>query len=322
MTRIVATIAGTITWVLIAAWPSATWADYPTRVVRIVVPIAPGGPVDTVARAVADTLSERLKQPFVIENRPGAGGNTGIQAAIAAEPDGHTLVAVTGSMLVTNPSLYKKPPFDPLADLRPIATLTISSQTLAVHPSLPVKTLADFVAFAKADPISYATSGNGTPSHLAMEYLNLLAGVSGTPVAYRGLSPLMVDLLAGQVKAGFIATAGVIAHAQDGKLKALAVSSGRRSQMMPDVPAIAETYPAFDVDSYILLVAPARIPEPIAALLETEVRRAVLLPSFRDKFQSRDLVGVGLGSAESKGWIAKELPRWAEVIKAAGIQLN
>jgi tripartite-type tricarboxylate transporter receptor subunit TctC len=155
-----------------------------------------------------------------------------------------------------------------------------------------------------------------------MEYLQMLAGISGTPVTYRGLSPLMVDLLSGQVKVGFVATAGVINHAQEGKLKALAVSSGRRSQMMPDVPAIAETYPEFDVDSYVLLVAPARVPEPITALLEMEVRRAVLLPSFRAKFQPRDIMGVGSSGADTGAWIAKELPQWSKVIKAANMQIN
>lgn len=308
---------------IMAAGPSTAQADnYPSRVVKIIVPIAPGGPLDTVARAIAETLSERLKQTFIIENRPGAGGNIGIQAGIASEPDGHTLVVVAGSMLTTNPSLYKKPPFDPLIDLRPISTLTVSSQTLAVHPSLPVNSLKDFIAFAKKNPIGYATSGYGTPSHLTMEYLQMLAGISGTPVSYRGLSPLMVDLLAGQVKIGFVATAGVISHARAGKLRALAVSSARRSQMMPDVPAIAETYPEFDVDSYILLVAPARIPEPVAELLEKETRRAVLLPSFRTKFQPRDIVGVGSSGADSRAWIAKELPRWSKVIKAANMQVN
>jgi tripartite-type tricarboxylate transporter receptor subunit TctC len=287
------------------------------------VPIAAGGPLDTVARAIADTLSDRLKQTFIIENRPGAGGNIGIQAGIASEPDGHTLIVVAGSMLTTNPSLYRKSPFDPNVDLRPISTLTVSSQTLTVHPSLPVNSLKDFIGFAKDNPVVYATSGYGTPSHLTMEYLRMLADFPATPVSYRGLSPLMIDLLAGQVKAGFVATAGVITHAQQGKLKALATSSGRRSQLLKQVPTISESgFPEFDVDSYVLLVAPARIPEPVAALLEKEVRRAVMLPGFQQKFQPRDIVGVGSSSEESKAWIAKELPRWEKVIKAANMQVN
>lgn len=309
---------------VVAAVPNEAKADnYPSRVVKIIVPIAAGGPLDTVARAIADTLSDRLKQTFIIENRPGAGGNIGIQAGIGAEPDGHTLIVVAGSMLTTNPSLYKKPPFDPGVDLRPISTLTVSSQTLTVHPSLPVNSLKDFISFAQKNPLGYATSGYGTPSHLTMEYLRMLADFPATPVSYRGLSPLMIDLLAGQVKVGFVATAGVITHAQQGKLKALATSSGRRSQLLKQVPTIAESgFPEFDVDSYVLLVAPARIPEPVAALLEKEVRRAVMLPSFQQKFQPRDIVGVGSSSAESRAWIRKELPRWEKVIKAAKMQVN
>jgi len=296
---------------------------YPSRNVRIIVPIAPGGPLDTVARAVAETLSERLKQTFIIENRPGAGGNTGIQAGISAEPDGHTLMVVAGSMLVTNPSLYKKPPFNPLTDLRPISTLTISSQTLAVHPSLQVGSLNEFIAHARKNSISYATSGYGTPSHLTMEYLATLADFSATPVSYRGLSPLMIDLLAGQVKVGFVATAGVIENARAGRLMALAVSSGNRSQMMPDVPTISESgFPEFDVGSTIVLVAPAGIPESAARLLETEARRAVTQPAFQKKFHSRDIVGIGTSGADTRSWIAKDLPRWQKVIEAAKMQVN
>lgn len=311
---------------IFGAGPSAAQTDnYPSRVVKIIVPIAPGGPLDTLARAIAETLSERLKQHFIIENRPGAGGNIGIQAGIDAAPDGYTLMVVAGSMLTTNPSLYKKPPFNAEVDLRPISTLTVSSQTLAVHPSLPVNSLKDFIAFAKKNPIGYATSGYGTPSHLTMEYLRMLADFPATAISYRGLSPLMVDLLAGQVKVGFVATAGVVPHVEQGKLKPLAVSSGKRSQLplMKDVPTIAEFgYPEFDVPSYNLLVAPAGIPDFVAALLEKEVQRAVALPAFQKRFQARDIFSVGSSGAETKAWIAKELPRWAKVIKAAKMQVN
>jgi tripartite-type tricarboxylate transporter receptor subunit TctC len=308
---------------VVAGLTTARGDNYPSRVVKIVVPIAAGGPLDTVARTIAETLSERLKQTFIIENRPGAGGNIGLQAGLSAEPDGHTLIVATGSMLTTIPSLYKKPPFNPNVDLRPISMLTVSSQTLAVHPSLPVNSLKDLIGFARKNPLTYATSGYGTPSHLTMEYLRMLAGFPATPVTYRGLPPLMIDLLSGQVKVGFVATSGAITHVQQGKLKALAISTGRRSELLTQVPTIAESgYPEFAVDSYILLVAPGRIPEPVAALLEKEVRRAVKLPSFQKKFRVRDVASVGSSGAEAKTWIAQELQRWAKVIKAAKMQVN
>jgi tripartite-type tricarboxylate transporter receptor subunit TctC len=300
------------------------WAQsYPSRVIKIIVPIAAGGPLDAVARTVGETLSERLKQAVVVENRPGAGGNIGIQAGLAADPDGYTLIVTTGSMLTTIPSLYKKPPFDPERDLRPITLLTVSSQTLAVHPSLPVNSLKDFIAFARKNPLSYATSGYGTPSHLTMEYLRMLADFPATPVTYRGLPPLMIDLLSGQVKAGFVATSGAITHVRQGKLKALGISTGQRSKLLTEIPTIAESgYPEFAVDSYIVLVASARIPDPVASLLESEARRAVTLPAFQKKFVVRDVAGVGSTSAEARAWIAMEFRRWAKVIKAANMQVN
>lgn len=320
MTKLALLIAAITT----AAGLNGARADtYPSRIVKIIVPIAAGGPIDTLARTIAQTLSERLKQTFIVENRPGAGGNVGIQAAISAEPDGYTLLLAAGSMLTINPLLYKKPPFNPEVDLRPISTLTLSSQTLAVHPSLPVNSLRDLVALAKKEPLAYATSGYGSPSHLAMEYLRLLADFPATPVSYRGLSPLMIDLLSGQVKVGFVATSGVIGHLRAGKLKGIGISSAHRSQLVKDIPTIAESgYPEFEFDSYVLLLAPSRIPEPVAALLEREVRAAVKLPEFQKKFSARDVVGVGSSSAEARAWITTETKRWAKVVKAAKMHVD
>ena len=241
---------------VIAAGLDGARADtYPSHVVKIIVPIAAGGPIDTVARTIAQTLSERLKQPFIVENRPGAGGNVGIQAAIHAEPDGYTLLLAAGSMLTISPLLYKVQPFDPEVDMQPLSILTVSSQTLVVHPSLPVNSLRDLVAYAKKKPLAYATSGYGSPSHLAMEYLRLLADFPAAPVSYRGLSPLMVDLISGQVKVGFVATSGIIGYVRDGKLRGIAISSARRSQLLKDVPTIAESgYPDYEFDSYVLML--------------------------------------------------------------------
>jgi len=297
--------------------------DYPSRPVKIIVPLAPGGPIDTVARSVAQTLSERLNESFVVENRPGAGGNIGIQAAIAARPDGYTLLVAAGSMVTVNALLYRKPPFDPLKDLQPLSILTVSSQMLVVHPSLPVASLKELVAYARKGRLDYATSGNGSPSHLAMEYLRLLANFPATPVPYRGLSALMIDLLSGQVKTGFVATSGVLPYLREGKLRGIAISSAQRSPLAEDVPTVAESgYPEFEFDSYVVMLAPAPLPADLAARLESEIRRAVTLPEFEQKYRARDVVPVGNTGAEAKAWMVRETARWAKVVKAAHIHAD
>src|SRR5262245_20215752 len=274
-----------ITLLALAGTSPAAADPYPSRAVKVIVPIAAGGPVDMVARAVAQTLSDRLGQAFVVDNRPGAGGNIGIREAIGMPPDGYTLVMALGSMLAINPVIYRKPPFDPDVDLHPLSILTVSSQMLVVHPSIPVGSLAELVALGRREPLAYAISGYGSPSHLAMEYLRLLAGFAATPVSYRGAAPLVSDLLAGEVKVGFVATSSVIEHVRAGRLRALGISSAKRSPLAPDVPTIAEAgYRPYQFDSAILVLAPARIAQPIADLLEDELRDTVQAPAFREKF--------------------------------------
>ena len=273
--------------------------EYPSRIVKIIVPIAAGGPVDTVARAVAASLAAGLKQTFVVENRLGAGGNLGIVAGINSPADGYTLLMALGSMLTINPSLHTQAPFDPETQLRPISTLTESTQMLVVHPSFPARSLAEFVATAKQKPPTYGTSGYGTPSYLTMEYLRRLAGFDATPATYRGISQLVTDLIDGQINVGFVATAGVINHVKQGRLRALGISSAKRSHLAPEVPAIAEAgYPGFDFNSYIL--APAGTPDAVAAILEREVRNAVGEPEFVKRFSAQDIEAVGSTGAKAK----------------------
>ena len=245
---------------------------YPQRPVKIITAGIPGTTFDLVARALADQLSLRLKQIFLVEPRPGAAGNVGAEFVAKASPDGYTLIMALGTTFAVNPSLYRKPPFDPLADFTFIAITATTSTVLVVHPSVPVSSVAEFVAFAKKEPIAYAHGGNGTPGHLTMEYFRLMAGFQTTPVPYRGNPQLVTDLVGGQIKAGFVAASGVIQHVREGRLKGLAVSTRSRSPLAPDVPTIAEAgYPEFEFASYHVLAAPAGIPEPVAALLEREV---------------------------------------------------
>ena len=248
--------------------------SYPTRPVRVVVPFAAGGPLDLVGRAVFEKLSASLKQPFVMENRTGAGGNIGTEAVAKASPDGYTLLFVLSGTLTANPAMYRKLPFDVEKDLRPISLLAASTQMLVVHPSLPVNSLAEFVAYARKQPITYAHAGAGSGGHLAMEYFRTMAGFETVQVPYRGNAPLVIDLVAGQVKAGFVSTAGVIQHVRDGKLKGLAISAPARTPLAPDVPTTAEAgYPDFKLATYFVLLGPAGLPDAIVELLERDRAR-------------------------------------------------
>ena len=220
-----------------------------------------------------------------METRPGAAGNVGAEFVARAPADGYTLLMALGTTFTVNPSLYKKPPFDALADFRFISIAASGSNMLVVHPSVPVNSVAEFVAYAKKEPIAYAHGGNGSPGHLCMEYFRLMAGFQTTPVPYRGNPQLVTDLVAGQIKFGFVGTCGVAQHVRAGRLKGLAVSSCKRSPFAPELPTIAESgYPDFEFDSYHVLATPAGLPESVAGLLEREVLRPWRRQSSRRSF--------------------------------------
>jgi tripartite-type tricarboxylate transporter receptor subunit TctC len=282
-----------------------------------------GSTGDIVARAVADRLSASLKQPFVVENRTGAGGNIGAEFVAKAPADGHTLLVTIGTTLTVNPSLYQNMAFDPEAVLHPISIMTTSSTILVVHPTVPANSVPEFVAFAKKEPITYATGGNGSPSHLSMEYFSRQAGFRAIPVPYRGNAPLAIDLVAGQIKVAFPAIGSVIAHVRDGRLKALAVSGKTRSPLAPNVPKMTEVgYPDFNIETQMVLSAPAAIPEALAALLEREVRQALRSPGLEEKFRPHGYEIAATSSAEAKARLRAERQLWANVIKAANIRAD
>jgi len=302
----------------------AAHADtYPARPVKVIVPFSAGGPLDIVARAVSDKVSVSLKQPFVMENRAGAGGNLGADAAAKAAPDGYTLLMTLSTALTANPSLYKKLPFEPLKDFRPLSVMANSSQMMVVHPSVPVRTLEEFVAHAKREPLTYAHAGPGSGGHLAMEYFRTVAGFETVQVPYRGNAPLVIDLVAGQVKAGFVATTGVIQHVRAGRLKGLAISADKRSPIAPDVPTMAEAgYPDFKIDSYFVVLAPAGLSEAIAGLLEREVQLALKHADVRERFRAQDLEAVGSSSAEAKARLQADTELWARIVKLANMRID
>jgi tripartite-type tricarboxylate transporter receptor subunit TctC len=307
----------------------ATAQPYPNRLIKLVVPFAAGGPLDITARAISDKMSVSLKQPFVIENRPGAGGNIGTEVISRSAPDGYTLGMVLGTTLTVNPSLYKKLPFDPEKDLRTIAIPSTSSNMLVVHPSLPINSVAEFVAFAKAtaarrEPIAYASAGGiGSPGHMVMENFRLHAGFEAIHVPYRSNPQMVVDLVAGQVKAGFVTSSGMMDHVQAGRLKGLGVSHVSRSPLAPDVPTIAESgYPGFSVELYSVMLAPAGIPDPIVAVLERELQAALKFPDVIERLRAMDTTPALIVGAEVGKRLKADREAWAKVVEAANIRLD
>jgi tripartite-type tricarboxylate transporter receptor subunit TctC len=294
--------------------------SYPSHPVQIVVPIAAGGPLDLIARTIGEKLSEALKQPFIIEDRPGAGGNIGGKAVAGAAPDGYTLLLAFGQLVSVNPILYKNLGYDPRS-LRPISIAATSNSMLVVHPSIPANNLAEFVSYAKQQPRSYAHSGVGTPSQLAMEYFRQRAGFDAVPVPYRGAAPLVTDLISGQIKIGFIATAAVINHVNDGRLKGLAISTTERSKFAPKIPTIAESgYPGFKVETPYVLVAPGGTPDSVIKILERETSKALKSPDVRDKIHLHKTEAVGSTAAEAVELLKADTKLWSGVIAAAKIE--
>jgi tripartite-type tricarboxylate transporter receptor subunit TctC len=301
--------------------------NYPSRPVKIVVPFPPGGPLDFTARILADKLGASMKQAFVVENRPGASGNIGTDAVAKAEPDGYTLLFVLDTPLTVNPTLYAKVAFDPVRDFATISTVASFSLTLVVHPSVPVTSVAEFVAYAKNlkdRPLLYGSGGGrGDPGHLTMEFFRLQAGFEGIHVPYKGHAEVAMGLVGGQIQAGFLATPGVLQVAQEGRLKALAVSSLRRAPLAPELPTIAESgYPSFEVGFYQVMLVPKGVPEPIRAMLEREVRQALQSPDLQARLRAQALDPMGNSSAEANALLTSVAERWQSVIKTSKIRLD
>ena len=259
------------------------------------------------------------------ENRPGGSGNVGTDAVAKAAPDGYTLLFVLDNPLTVNPSLYAKLPFDPLRDFAPIATAASLSLTLVVHPPVPVNSVAEFVGHAKAlkdQPLIYGSGGGrGDPGHLTMEYFRMLAGFEAVHVPYKGNAEVVMGLVGGQIQAGFLATPGVLQNVRDGRLKALAISSPRRTLHLPDIPTIAESgYPGFDVGFYLVMLAPAGIPETIRAALEREVQHALQSPDLQARLRAQALEPIASNGAETGALLKATAERWRTVIKTANIR--
>ena len=308
-----------------AALPAVSriaWAQvYPVRPVHWIVGFTPAGGNDIVARLIGQWLSERLGQPFVIENRPGAGTNIATEAVVNAPPDGYTLMLVNMANAI-NATLYEKLNFNFIRDIAPVAGISRAPLVMAVHPSVPAKTVPEFIAYAKANPgkINMASAGIGSAGHLAGELFKMMAGVNLVHVPYRGNAPALADLIAGQVEVLFPSAASSIEYVRTGKLRGLAVTGATRSDALPDLPTVSDSIPGYEASSVYGIGAPRNTPAEIVDKLNEEVNAALADPKMKARLA--DLGGVALpGSpAEFGKLIADETEKWAKVIKFAGIK--
>ena len=293
---------------------------YPARPVRVVVPVAAGGATDVTARLIGQWLSERLGQQFVIENRPGAGTNIGTEEVIRAPADGYTLL-ISSSIAAINPTLFKSLNFNFIRDTTPIASIVVVPQLMQVNPSVPAKTVPEFIAYAKANPgkVAMGSGGNGSPAHVIGEYFKLMTGTDLTHVPYRGAAPAVTDLLGGQIQVTFTELATSIAHVKSGALRALAVTTAARTEVLPDVPTLAEFIPGFEASQWFGLVAPKDTPRAIIEKLNAEINAG--LADSRLKARFAEFGGIVLpGSPTDFGnLIRNETEKWAKVIRDARI---
>jgi tripartite-type tricarboxylate transporter receptor subunit TctC len=296
---------------------------YPARPVRIVVTFPAGSTSDILARPMAQWLSERLGQPFVVDNRPGAGGTIGTEAVVRASPDGYTLLLVAGAHTI-NATLYNKLNFNFIRDIAPVASISRETSVMLVNPSFPAKTVPEFIAYAKANPgkINMASAGVGAPSHVIGELFKMMTGVNLVHIAYRGSPPALTDLLGGQVQLSFSTTTASIAYIRAGTLRALAVTTATRSEALPHVPTVGEFVPGYEASAVWGLGAPRNTPPEIIDKLNSEINAALADPKIKARLA--DLGGTPLvGSpADFGSLIAEETEKWAKVIKFVGIKAD
>jgi tripartite-type tricarboxylate transporter receptor subunit TctC len=296
--------------------------EYPAKPIRMLVPFAPGGGTDLVARAVAHGMSEGLGNIVVVDNRPGANANIGNELAARAVPDGYTLI-MTSSALTINPNLYRKLPFDPVKDFAPISLATYVPYILAVHPSLGVNAFQDFISLARSKkrPINYGSAGTGNATHLAMALLEVVAKINLTHVPYKGTGQVLTDLVAGHIQASWGTMPPTLPHVKAGRLKGLAVGSAKRTKAIPELPTVAEMgYPGYEAGSWFGLLAPAGTPRPIITRLNKEVIKALAKPELNDRLSAEGAEPATNTPEEFAVFIKAEIVKWGKVAKAAAIE--
>ena len=308
---------------LLALVPAAA-QDWPTKPVRIVVPFGPGSTPDMVARLIADRLQPKLGQSFVIENKPGASGNLGTDAVAKAEPDGATIGISIGGPLAINTLLFSKLPYDPAKDIAPVTQLITQPSALAVNSELGVNSVAELVALLKREPGKYnfGSIGNGSLSHLAMEAIALKSGTRMVHVPYPGSPQAMTAVLRGDVQMACLPAIAVTPQLASGKVKILAVSTGRRSALLPDIPTLKEAGIDVEADAWMGLIAPGGTPTPVIARIHDAVVEAITAPAAREKLATQLMEPIGNSPAEFRAVIEREVARWAPVIKAIDLKIN
>lgn len=310
----------------VASSPSAlAQSAYPSRPIVMIVPQAAGGTNDIVGRLVSQKLGEVLGTPVAVENRPGAGGNIGTQAAAKAAKDGYTLLMTISSSQAINPALYKNPGFDPVKDFKPVSLIGAVPNVLLVNPAFGAKSLKDLIAMAKARPgqYQYASAGNGTLNHLLGEMLNSMAGIELQHVPYKGVAPALNDVLGGQLPLVFASLPSSLSHIKAGKLRALAVSGAARSPVLPEVPTVAETVPGFNGTLWIGLFAPAGVPQEVLTRLVDGMGKAMAAKDLRDKLEQQGVeIASPLTPDQFAALLNEDIAKWARIVKSSGAAVD
>ncbi len=317
MSRLAAIVCGAA----LAVWAVARAEGFPEKPVRFVVGFTPGGPSDIIARALGQKLSERWTQQVVVENRPGAGGNIAAEAVARSAPDGQTWLLGNNSILATNQSLYRSLAFDPVRDFAPVALVAIQPNILVVNPGVPATSVKELIALAKAKPgqLNYASSGAGAAAHLAAELFKTMAGVDMVHVPYKGAQPALTDVIAGQAQLMFATSASVIPYIKAGRLRALAVTTTQRSAGMPELPTVSEAgVPGFEAITWHGVVVPRATPQPLVERLNADIVRALAQRDLRERLEGLGAELAPGSPREFADYIAREIPKWAKVVRDSG----
>lgn len=306
-----------------ASAQSASAQNYPAKAVRIVVGYPPGGPTDVLARIVAQKLTESWGQQVLVDNRPGASGMIGAEVTVRAAPDGYTLLMVPVTYAVT-PSLYPKMSYDAVKDLAPVAQVAAAPFILVVHPTLPVKTVKDLIALARSRPgqLNYASASTGGMPHLAGELFNTMTGVKMAHIPYKGAAPATTDLLSGQVSLMFNNMLSAMPHVKNKRLRAVAVTSTKRSAAVPELPTIAETVPGYEASGWYAALAPAATPRELITRLNNDMNRVMKMPDVTQRLAGDGVEAVGITAEQFSRYLQQEIAKWGKVVKASGAKAD